>query len=56
MDSNGEELNRVLQNISKIESYFVRCFGGEMKLSDDVDFDAYALKQNFQENKEKTKM
>ena len=47
VDEVGENLHKVQQNTLKMETYFVRCFGGEMELTDDVDFDAFGLKQNF---------
>ena len=33
----------------KMETCFVRCFGGEVGLTDDVEFAAFVLKHNFQE-------
>ena len=49
------DVDRMTWNILKMETYFVRCFDGEMGLTDDVDFAAFALKHNFRENKGKIK-
>ena len=47
--------DKMVGYILKMETCFVRCFGGEIGLFDDADFAAIVLKQNFRENKEKTK-
>jgi len=49
------DVDRMVWNTLKMETCFVRCFGGEMGLTDDVDFAAFVLKHNFRENKGKIK-
>ena len=49
------DVDKMEWNTLKMETCFVRCFGGEMGLTDDVDFAAFVLKHNFRENKGKIK-